>query len=95
MEIGQGVPLVNIASQISSFWHISEIAATLMPNSFKVFASFRLLHSESCVYSPAEAPISASCIPPLRLFKQESFPLDIRLGATAEYTGMPELPAPL
>lgn len=74
---------------------MSETAATLIPNSFKVFAFFLRLHSSSWVYSPRDAPTENSWTPLEVDIKQESFPDDIKLGAIEEDTGIPLEPCPL
>ena len=93
--IGQGVADINIAFQTLGFWHIKLTLATFMPMFERTTLSRLLLHSVSCMYLPDDTPSPTNCTPPVKLCRQLSVPLDIRLGEIAVLTGIPLEPAPL
>ena len=96
-KIGQGVPLINMASHTLSSWHMRAILATFILRSDKTLASLLLLQFSSWRYAPVDRPSPKDCTPPLVDIRQESMPLDIKLGEIAEPTGIEpgEEPAPL
>lgn len=73
------------------------ILATFILRSDSTLASLLLLQFSSWRYAPVDNPTPNDCKPPLVDIKHESIPLDIKLGAIAEPTGIEpgEEPAPL
>ena len=95
MTIGHGVELLSSARKMSGDWQRRLMAASLSPIFESTMASLRRSQPGSLTYLPADSPRLTICMAPVIDCRHVSGPLLIRLGAMVEFTGIPELPAPL